>query len=154
MTRRRTPDRSVSSAMTGESARLMGATHGAARQRPRHRRQPARVRPAARPDRVATDDRVLRRRASAVLYPLWPELVQLLIGEVVKGGLASDADRATWERLRSICAHSRERRSKPAGRGQAGSHRQPLLFLHTIASPFAARPVAPWSELRQYSPGR
>ena len=92
--------------------------------------------------------------ASAVLYPLWPELVQLLIGEVVKGGLASDADRATWERLRSICAHSRERRSKPAGRGQAGSHRQPLLFLHTIASPFAARPVAPWSELRQYSPGR
>jgi len=26
---------------------------------------------------------------------------------------------------------------------QAGSHRQPLLFLHTIASPLAARPVIP-----------
>lgn len=37
--------------------------------------------------------------ASAGLYPLWPELVSLLIGEAVKRGLASDADRATWERL-------------------------------------------------------
>jgi hypothetical protein len=32
--------------------------------------------------------------ASAGLYPLWPELVNLLIGEVVKRGLASDADQA------------------------------------------------------------
>jgi len=35
--------------------------------------------------------------ASAGPYPLWPELVSLLIGEAVKRGLASEADRATWE---------------------------------------------------------
>jgi len=39
--------------------------------------------------------------ASAGLYPLWPELVHLLIGEAVKRGLATEADRATWERLRT-----------------------------------------------------
>jgi SIR2-like domain/LGFP repeat len=37
--------------------------------------------------------------ASAGLYPLWPELVQLLIGEAVKRGVASEADRTTWKRL-------------------------------------------------------
>jgi hypothetical protein len=37
--------------------------------------------------------------ASVGLYPLWPELVQLLMGEAVKRGLASSADRATWERI-------------------------------------------------------
>lgn len=37
--------------------------------------------------------------ASAGLYPLWPELVNLLIGEAMRRGLASDADRRTWERF-------------------------------------------------------
>ncbi len=37
--------------------------------------------------------------ASAGLYPLWNELVGLLIDEAEHSGLATEADRATWRRL-------------------------------------------------------
>src|SRR5262249_4215406 len=37
----------------------------------------------------------------------------------------------------------------PQTGAQTGSHRHPLLYMQTIASPFPARPVRPWSEVRQ-----
>ena len=40
-----------------------------------------------------------------------------------------------------------------ARRAQTGSHRQPSLSSQTIFLPSPARPDAPWSALRQNSPG-
>ena len=55
-------------------------------------------------------------------------------------------------------AHSQTRADsspapRPVGWAQAGSQRQPFLYVQLIASPSPATPDMPWSDVRQYSPG-
>ena len=77
--------------------------------------------------------------ASAGLYPLWPELVRLLIGEAAKRGLATDADRATWERLA-------EARPQQVVRG-VREHLGPQVYGAVLRELFGLRSDPPHTEV-------